>query len=52
MWLQPDEVVEEAMRDLLGGKAVSIPSRRYRVLTSVSRLMPRAVVAKIARRGR
>jgi short-subunit dehydrogenase len=52
MWLQPDQVVEEAIRDLLGGKAVSIPSRRYRVLTTVSRLAPRAVVAKIARRGR
>jgi len=52
MWLQPEQVVEEAMRDLLGGKAISIPSRRYRALTSVSRLAPRAVVAKVARRGR
>ena len=52
MWLQPEQVVEEAIRDLLGGKPVSIPSRRYRVLTSVSRLAPRPLVAKIARRGR
>jgi short-subunit dehydrogenase len=52
MWLRPEQVVEEAIRDLLGGKAISIPSRRYRVLTSVSRLLPRPVVAKIARRGR
>jgi short-subunit dehydrogenase len=52
MWLQPEQVVDEAIRDLLGGKAISIPSRRYRLLTSVSRLMPRSLVARVARRGR
>ena len=52
MWLQADRVVDEAMRDLLAGKAVSIPSRRYRTLHRVSRFVPRQVVAQIARRGR
>jgi len=52
MWLQPDQVVDEAIRDLLGGKAISVPSRRYRLLTSASRLMPRSLVARVARRGR
>ncbi|MDQ4085065.1 MAG: SDR family NAD(P)-dependent oxidoreductase [Actinomycetota bacterium] len=52
MWLQADRVVEEAMRDLLAGKAVSIPSRRYRLLTRASRLLPRRAVAQVARRGR
>jgi uncharacterized protein len=52
MWLQPEQVVQEAMSDLLGGKAISIPSRRYRLFTSVSRLLPRSVVARLARRGR
>ena len=52
MWLQADRVVDEAMRDLLAGKAVSVPSRRYRMVTRVSRLLPRRVVARVARRGR
>jgi len=52
MWLQPEQVVDEAIRDLLGGKAISIPSRRYRLLTSVSRVLPRSLVARAARRGR
>jgi uncharacterized protein len=52
MWLQADRVVDEAMRDLLAGKAVSVPSRRYRLITRVSRLLPRRVVARVARRGR
>jgi uncharacterized protein len=52
MWLRPEQVVEEGIRDLLGGKAISIPSRRYRLLTSASRLLPRSAVARIARRGR
>jgi hypothetical protein len=40
------------MRDLLAGKAVSVPSRRYRMVTRVSRLLPRRMVARMARRGR
>jgi uncharacterized protein len=52
MWLQADRVVAEAMRDLQAGKAVSIPSRRYKVVTTASRLLPRRVVARMARRGR
>jgi uncharacterized protein len=52
MWLRADRVVAEAMRDLQRGRAISIPSRRYRVLTAVSRFLPRPVVARTARRGR
>jgi uncharacterized protein len=52
MWLRADRVVEEAMLDLLAGKAVSVPSRRYRMVTRVSRLLPRRMVARMARRGR
>jgi uncharacterized protein len=52
MWLDAPSVVEEAMRDLLAGKAVSVPSRRYKVLTTLSRALPRRTVARMARRGR
>jgi uncharacterized protein len=52
MWLDADSVVDAAMRDLLAGKAVSVPSRRYAVLSVVARHAPRRLVAKLARRGR
>jgi len=52
MWLDAEEVVAEAMRDLAAGKAVSVPSRRYRALTAVARLAPRSLVTRLARIGR
>jgi short-subunit dehydrogenase len=52
MWLDAESLVAQAMRDLAAGKAISIPSRRYAVLTRVSRLAPRRVVARMARIGR
>jgi uncharacterized protein len=52
MWLDAESLVEQAMRDLDAGKAISIPSKRYAVLTRVSRLAPRRVVARMARMGR
>ncbi len=52
MWLEADDVVDEAIRDLLAGKAISIPSRRYAVATGVARHLPRRLVARIARMGR
>ena len=52
MWLDARFVAETAVRDLLAGKAVSIPSRRYAVHTRASGLLPRRVVARAARRGR
>jgi uncharacterized protein len=52
MWLDADDVVAQAMRDLQAGKAVSVPSRRYRVLLTLARLTPRPLVTRIARIGR
>jgi uncharacterized protein len=52
MWLEAGFVAEAAVRDLLAGKAISVPSRRYTVLTKASRLLPRRAVARAARRGR
>jgi uncharacterized protein len=52
MWLDAESVVEAAMRDLLAGKAVSVPSRRYTLLSAVARHAPRRLVARLARRGR
>jgi uncharacterized protein len=52
MWLNADAVVAHALRDLRAGKAISIPTRRYQVMSLAARLAPRAVVARIARIGR
>lgn len=52
MWLQAKDVVREALKDLAAGKAVSIPSKRYKVLAFVARNAPSSLVAALASRGR
>ncbi len=50
MWLNADAVVAEALSDLRAGKAVSVPSARYKALVTATRLAPRGLVEKLARR--
>ncbi|MEE2570012.1 SDR family oxidoreductase [Pseudarthrobacter sp. J64] len=50
MWLDAERVVREGLADNARGKAVSIPSMRYKVLVSGARLLPDSVVARAARR--
>lgn len=52
LWLDAAQVVREALRDTAAGKGVSIPSRRYRVLTALARVVPAGLVARLAQRGR
>lgn len=52
MWLQAEYVVQAALTDLAAGKAVSIPSRRYKVLAFIARNAPSSLVATLAARGR
>ncbi len=52
MWLKADAVVKGSLRDLERGKAISVPSARYKVLAAIARHAPATVVAKIAQRGR
>jgi uncharacterized protein len=52
LWLDVDQVVTECLRDLRRGRAVSIPSLRYKGLTAVGRVLPRGVVAKVRDAGR
>lgn len=49
MWLQADEIVEGALRDLRRGVAVSVPSMQYKALTAAARLVPRNLVTKVSR---
>jgi uncharacterized protein len=54
LWLDADTLVADALADAARGKVVSIPSRRYKVLTFLARHLPRrairAVSAQINRR--
>jgi short-subunit dehydrogenase len=52
MWLDAEPVVQAALRDLRAGKTLSIPSVRYKVLSRLARIAPKALVEKAARRGR
>lgn len=52
MWLKSDKVVRTSLKDLDKGKSVSIPSLRYKVLTTLAQYMPKGLVTRIAKRGR
>jgi short-subunit dehydrogenase len=52
MWLKADKVVKAALADLDRRKAVSVPSVRYKVLSTIAQYAPKPLVARMARRGR
>lgn len=52
MWLNADRTVRATLKDFERGKAVSIPSVRYKVLSLIARYAPTPVVARLAQRGR
>lgn len=52
MWLKADTVVDGSLKDLRRGRAVSIPSVRYKVLALLAQYLPAGLVAKSARKGR
>ncbi|EMY33894.1 short-chain dehydrogenase/reductase SDR [Arthrobacter crystallopoietes BAB-32] len=49
-WLNPEQVVREALRDAEAGKPVSIPSLKYKAAAAVARFLPDRVLERIARR--
>jgi len=51
-WLNADDVVREGLRDAARGKAVSIPSLRYKTVVALTRMLPPSFTARVARRGR
>ena len=52
MWLDAVRVVREALADLDAGRPVSIPSRRYKALAALSRVVPLRVLTRFQRVGR
>lgn len=52
MWLDAPYVVRVALHAAARGRGVVIPSLRYKAMIAGSRLVPRSVSTRIARRGR
>jgi short-subunit dehydrogenase len=51
LWLDATDLVDEAWQDLMRGKAVSIPSRRYKLIVAAAKLVPRALIARVSTIG-
>jgi short-subunit dehydrogenase len=51
MWLNADAVVEAAWADLMRGKAISIPSLRYKLVVAAARYTPRTLIARLSTMG-
>ena len=45
-------MVEESLHDVERGKAVSVPSKRYKAIWTVAQLAPSGVMARLAAKGR
>ncbi|HZX05641.1 SDR family oxidoreductase [Kribbella sp.] len=51
LWLDATELVDAAWKDLMRGKAISIPSRRYKLIAAAARYTPRALIARVSTVG-
>ncbi|WP_116050138.1 SDR family NAD(P)-dependent oxidoreductase [Amycolatopsis palatopharyngis] len=49
-WLDPARVVSEGLADLRRGKVISIPSPQYKLVVAVAKLLPTALLQRIAGR--
>jgi short-subunit dehydrogenase len=45
-WLDADDLVDEALRDVAKGKVVSVPSKRFKTIVLALRHLPRPLVRK------
>ncbi len=52
LWLHAPDVVRESLRDAALGRAVSVPSLRYKAIVALIRFLPARVLARVGRRGR
>ena len=52
MWLNARDVVRQGLRDAARGRAVSIPSLRYKAIVALTRVLPASLTSGVARRGR
>jgi short-subunit dehydrogenase len=52
LWLEPERLVREALADLERGRAVSVPSKRYKLVVAASRAVPGPVLQRFQSLGR
>jgi uncharacterized protein len=52
MWLDADRVVRDALHDLVRGRTVSVPSKRYKVLAALAQYTPSSLQARFQGLGR
>lgn len=52
MWLNAPDVVAESLRDVARGKAVSIPSLKYKLIAKLTGILPDRTLARMGSRGR
>jgi short-subunit dehydrogenase len=52
LWLDPDRLVAEALADLDAGKALSIPSKRYKAIAAVVHVVPASLQQRFQGLGR
>ncbi|WP_378146013.1 SDR family NAD(P)-dependent oxidoreductase [Cnuibacter sp. UC19_7] len=48
LWLDADDLVDEALRDVARGKVISVPSARFKLLMFFTRHLPRATIRWIS----
>jgi short-subunit dehydrogenase len=52
LWLEPDRLVAEALADLDAGKALSVPSKRYKAIVAAIRIVPPSLQQRFQSMGR
>ncbi len=52
LWLEPDFLVRTALADFDKGKTLSIPGRQYKVITTVTRVVPHRLLQRFQSLGR
>ncbi|TYL45469.1 SDR family oxidoreductase [Nocardioides sp. BGMRC 2183] len=51
-WLDADRLVREALADYDRGRAMSVPSKRYKAIVAASRVVPRSALQRLQGLGR
>jgi short-subunit dehydrogenase len=52
MWLDSDRLVRDALEDLDNGRRISVPSKRYKVLSAIAQYTPSSLQARFQGLGR
>jgi uncharacterized protein len=50
LWLDADRLVADCLEDVVGGKVISIPSKRYKLLMTICEYLPHRTVRAVSRK--